>query len=117
MPGFKSYSAATFQFIQGLATNIDPASKTVTLSTAGAKVEQAYDVLVIATGSRYEQGAPWKLSPDGIEATKATLRAVQDKVKNASSILLGGAGPTGVEAACELGYEFGKTKEISIVRS
>lgn len=38
-------------------------------------------------------------------------------MKSAKSIVLGGAGPTGVEAAAELGFEYGKGKEITLVRT
>ena len=95
---------------------LDPGSKSVTISTSSGERTQSYDSLVITTGSRYTD-APWKPSLEGYEATKAALHKVQEDVKAAKSILIGGAGPTGVESVAELGFEYGKTKEIFIVSS
>ena len=54
---------------------------------------------------------------NGYEATRDGLHKIQEQVKSAKSIVLGGAGPTGVEAAAELGFEFGKGKETTLVRT
>lgn len=45
------------------------------------------------------------------------MHKIQEQVKAAKSIVVGGAGPTGVETAAELAFEYGKTKEISLVTS
>lgn len=90
----------------------------MTIRTALGKQTQAYDILVVATGSRSiadEHGVPWKLSLDGYEATKAALHKIQERVKAAKSIVLGGGGPTGIETAGELGFEYGQAKEITLV--
>jgi NADH dehydrogenase FAD-containing subunit len=46
-----------------------------------------------------------------------SLHKIQEQVKAAKSIVIGGAGPTGVEAIAELGYEYGKTKKLTIITS
>lgn len=107
----------TISFVHGTATSLDPSVKTVTISTpSGTTTNQQYDILVITTGSRTKDLVPWKPSLDGYEATKDGLHKIQEQVKSAKSIVLGGAGPTGVEAAAEFGYEYGKGKEITLVR-
>ena len=58
---------------------------------------------------------PWKGSLSGYEATRDGLHKVQGQVKAAKSIVVGGAGPTGIEVAGELGFEYGKNKEITLV--
>jgi hypothetical protein len=53
----------------------------------------------------------------GYQATIDALHKIQEQVKVAKTIVVGGAGATGVEASGELGYEYGKDKEITLVRS
>ncbi|KAF8859091.1 hypothetical protein BDZ45DRAFT_673518, partial [Acephala macrosclerotiorum] len=106
------------QFIHGTATGLDISSKTVLIKTSsGEEQKQPYDILIITTGCRtIDSFAPWKSSPNGYEATKDALHKIQEEVKAANTIVVGGAGPTGVETAAELGFEFGKGKEVTLVR-
>ncbi|RKF77604.1 Oxidoreductase ptaL [Golovinomyces cichoracearum] len=106
-------------FVIGIATQLDTSSKTVAISTADGEKQLHYEILVIATGSRAKskEELPWHSSLSGYEASKQTLHKFQEAVKNAKTIALGGGGPTGVETAGELGYEYGKDKEISIITS
>lgn len=88
----KQYGAAV-EFILGTATALDAANKTVTISSAEKERKQQYDILVIATGSRAtSDDLPWKSSNAGYEATKAALHKVQEQVKKAESIVIGGGG-------------------------
>lgn len=48
--------------------------------------------MVLATGSRAIGDVPWKASLAGYEATKEGLHKVQKQVKDAKSIVVGGAG-------------------------
>lgn len=102
----------------GVASSFDPTTKTVTVTTASGELKQTYDVLVLATGSRTAaNNVPWKASLAGYEATKAVLHKHREQVKAAKTIVLGGGGPTGVETAGELGFEYGKTKDITLITS
>ncbi|KAL5316849.1 hypothetical protein ACEPPN_015900, partial [Leptodophora sp. 'Broadleaf-Isolate-01'] len=114
--GLKPYKD-TVTFLLGTATSIDTSSKTVTITTPEGSIAQQYDILVITTGSRTKGDVPWKPSLQGYEATQSGLHKIQEQVRDAKSIVLGGAGPTGVEAAAELGFEFGKGKEITLITS
>lgn len=58
---------------------------------------------------------PWKASLEGYEKTKSLLHEYQNKVKAAKSIIIAGAGPTGVETAGEIAFEYGKGKEVTLV--
>ncbi|KAH7313097.1 AMID-like mitochondrial oxidoreductase-like protein [Rhexocercosporidium sp. MPI-PUGE-AT-0058] len=107
----------TITFLLGTATSLDPDSKTVTITTLEGSIAQQYDILVITTGSRTQGDVPWKPSLQGYEATKNGLHEIQERVRDAKSIVLGGAGPTGVEAAAELGFEYGKGKEVTLITS
>jgi NADH dehydrogenase FAD-containing subunit len=113
-PGFKQYKADQFEFLVGTAKKLDLESKNVVVATAGGEKTVAYDILILATGTRAMGDAPWK-NRESYEATRDTLHAFQEKVKNATSIVVGGAGPTGVETAGELGSEYGTTKKITLV--
>jgi NADH dehydrogenase FAD-containing subunit len=73
--------------------------------------------LVITTGSNSVGDIPWKNLPNGSEPTKASLHKLQKQVAEASSIVLGGGGPTGVESAGELGFEYNGKKEITLITS
>lgn len=113
-PGFKKYPAGSFEYIQGSASKVDPEAKSVSITTASGEVKQSYDILVVATGSHTIGEAPWK-NPGSYESGVERLHKFQGLVKNAKSIVLGGAGPTGVECAAELGFEYGNKKEITLV--
>ncbi|TAQ91068.1 hypothetical protein B7494_g639 [Chlorociboria aeruginascens] len=115
-PGFKSYSKSSFELIHGTATAVDPVTKSVSITTPTSKIEQSYDTLILATGSRpIVENSHWKLGPGGYEALRTKLHEIQDVVKKAKTIVVGGAGVTGVETAGELGFEYGKGKEILLI--
>ncbi|TGO36770.1 hypothetical protein BHYA_0115g00200 [Botrytis hyacinthi] len=117
-PGFSKYPSESFEFLLGTATSMDPVAKTVTIrTTAGPDSVQSYDSLVIATGSHTIGEVPWKGAPSGYEQTKELLHKFREKVANAKTIVVGGAGPTGVETVGELGFEFGNTKDIILITS
>ncbi|KAK2592946.1 hypothetical protein QQS21_009353 [Conoideocrella luteorostrata] len=116
-PGFSRYPAKSFNFILGSAESIDKEANSITVETnEGIKRVIAYDQLVIATGSRISSGLP--LKPLGThEKTLDAWHALQNRVKDAKTIIVGGGGRTGLEAAGELAARYGKLKEISIILS
>ncbi|QSZ33490.1 hypothetical protein DSL72_005058 [Monilinia vaccinii-corymbosi] len=117
-PGFSRYPKESFEFVLGTATAMHLSAKSVTIkSIVGPEFVQPYETLVIATGSHTIGDVPWKGAPSGYEKTKELLHTFREKVGNAESIVVGGAGPTGVEAAGELGFEYGHTKRIILVTS
>ncbi|CAD6505864.1 BgTH12-06796 [Blumeria graminis f. sp. triticale] len=105
------------EFVHGTAKALDTSSQSIILATSKDETQLHYDILVIATGSRAKGSTelPWYSSALGYEATRDILHKYQEKVINAKSIVISGGGPTGVESAGELGYEFGKTKEIYLI--
>ncbi|KUJ17524.1 FAD/NAD(P)-binding domain-containing protein [Mollisia scopiformis] len=115
-PGFKQYKADHFEFVLGKAESIDVAGKKVAVSSATGINNLSYDILVLATGSHTKADAPWK-GRDTYEETRDVLHDYQAKVKKASSIVVVGSGATGVETSGELGFEYGKTKKITLIAS
>ncbi|KAG4426795.1 hypothetical protein IFR04_000226 [Cadophora malorum] len=114
-PGFKQYGSK-FELIIGTAEKVDVAAKNVVVSGADGEKVISYDDLVLATGSSTRGDVPWK-ARGSYEETRNALHEFQAKVKKASSIVVGGAGTTGVETAGELGFEYGKVKKITLIAS
>lgn len=85
--------------------------------TEGKEIQQKYDILVIATGSRSAAPGPWKDSLQGYEHSIKTLHETQAAVAKAKTIVIGGGGATGVETASEIKYEYGAKKEVTLVRA
>ncbi|KAI1102371.1 FAD/NAD(P)-binding domain-containing protein [Jackrogersella minutella] len=113
--GFAKYPAGSFEFIVGSAEGVDIADKTVKVSTKNGETVLKYDHLVLATGTRaVDKSVPWK-SNSTYEETAALLADIQAKVKTAKHIVVAGAGATGVEAAAELAFEYGKDKEVVLL--
>jgi NADH dehydrogenase FAD-containing subunit len=112
-PGFSKYPSTSYEIVLGVATNVDPANKKVDIKTESGLRTVAYDALVVTTGSN-TGSMPWKASGSHKEFLD-TLHGTQEKVKKAKSIVVGGSGVTGVETAGELGFEYGKTKDITLV--
>lgn len=114
--GFAHYPAGSFEFVLATATGIDVGSKTLeAVDVEGNEKKIVYDYLIIGTGARAHASAPFK-SIGSTEETKAALHEYQAKIKAAKKIVIVGAGPTGVEVAGELAFEYGQSKEIVLVR-
>ncbi|KAK2763133.1 hypothetical protein FQN54_009769 [Arachnomyces sp. PD_36] len=120
---FERYSSSSFEFVHGIATSIDTEGKTVSVKEGSESRVVAYDYLVIASGSTSPSTvgksgivAPFK-STDS-EDLDATVKKTQDAITSAKSIIIGGAGPVGVEFAGEIGEassEATEKKEITLV--
>ncbi|TLD31416.1 hypothetical protein PspLS_02718 [Pyricularia sp. CBS 133598] len=112
------YPEDRWELIVGSAEASDFATKTVTVASGdgGASRTLTYDHLVLATGANTagDQIVPWKAHGTHEELVQG-LRETAESVKNASSIVVAGGGSTGVELAGEIGYEYGKTKEVWLV--
>jgi len=113
-PGFEKYPTSQFEFILATAESIDVEAKIVGISGATGNKTLSYDFLVIATGNRTKEYAPFKHS-GSTDATKAALHDFQARVTKAKTIVVAGGGVTGCEAAGELAYEFPQEKKVILV--
>lgn len=115
--GFAQYSTETFEFILGKAERLDPERDTIEVAkNDGTHVSLSYDQLVIATGSQIRGNLPFK--PVGTqEETLVALHSLQKQIGLAKSIVIAGAGPTGVETAGELAAAYGAEKAITLIIS
>ncbi|TVY88774.1 Oxidoreductase [Lachnellula willkommii] len=115
--GFARYFASQFEFVSGMAETLNVDAKTVGISSGhGEKVMLKYDYLILATGSNAKGGVPFK-NLASTELTKDTLHEFQERIEKAETIVVGGAGATGVEFSGELAFEYGNRKEIVLISS
>ncbi|KAM3551561.1 hypothetical protein ARSEF4850_007806 [Beauveria asiatica] len=115
-PGLAQYNTVAHpcaaEFILGDAQSIDPATRSVTISTDkdGTTTTTTrvltYDYLVIATGSRSAApGLPWKAESTHADLI-ASIHRTAARVRAAAHIVVAGGGATGVEVCGELRHEF-----------
>ncbi|KAF9738228.1 hypothetical protein PMIN03_001972 [Paraphaeosphaeria minitans] len=99
-PAF-AYAKDNFTFVQGKATHVDSAGQTVSVETVGGEQKSIpYAALVIATG--YSTPNPLFTQTTDRTALEATYDAFHSQLKNAKTVVIGGAGPVGVETAGEI---------------
>jgi NADH dehydrogenase FAD-containing subunit len=116
-PGFDKYSSENFEFVLGKADGIDRAGSSVKVAlNDGTERSIPYDQLVIATGTRLASDLPFK--PVGShETTLSAWHDLKTHVKHAKSIIVAGAGATGVEVAGELAARYGADKQVTLLVS
>lgn len=112
--GFEKYGEQ-FEFILGTATSVNFEKKTLCIkASSGLEERLEYDSLILATGAHTKEDMPFK-SRGSTESTKEALHQLQRGIAEARTIVLAGAGPTGVELAGELASAFGNKKKIVLV--
>ncbi|KAK6833940.1 hypothetical protein PG995_013676 [Apiospora arundinis] len=114
---FSKYGDDKFEFVAGKAESLHPDANSVTVAlNDGTKRDIAYHTIVIATGADARDDMPWKVVGT-TQQTRAAISQLRDQIEKASSIVVGGAGITGVELAGELGYTYAKSgaKSITII--
>ncbi|KAL4950357.1 putative apoptosis-inducing factor [Aspergillus filifer] len=118
--GFAKYPEGQFEFVLGTATGIDVTTKALRVGGGGKGTETekqiSYNVLILCTGSDTKTATPFK-SRGSTEATKKALHEYQERIKAARTVLVIGGGPTGVEVAGELAFEYKGEKKIILASS
>jgi NADH dehydrogenase FAD-containing subunit len=121
---FREYSADRFTFIKGLVTAIDYTAKSVSVALAGHSTAASFgfDYLVIASGSTTpatlgQSGVRLPFKATAFEDTRKAIHEAQEKLSAAKRILIGGAGPLGVELAGELAEAPGPKKVTLVSRT
>ena len=114
-PTLAKYPSKSYEIVLGKAERLDPASNTVEVVTnQGASRTIHYDAVVIATGSYFRENMPFKIM-SSTEETKDRLHEFTKQIAAASSVVVAGAGVTGVELAAELGAQYGGKKQITLI--
>lgn len=114
---FAHYPPHRFEFVLGTAEKWDPYKSSVNVALDdGNRRDVQYDTIIVATGSDYNDNMPWK-SLDSAQKTRAALASMRANIAKAESIVIAGGGPTGVELAGELGYEYATTsrKKVTLI--
>ena len=106
----KHSEGINYKFIQGKVEIADFDNNSLTVENAQGKITIEYDYLVVASGCRADHAA-FRLSGDH-ENTVDSIKKLNKSTKSAKRIIILGGGPTGVETAGELGFLYGKEKEI-----
>lgn len=101
---FSHYSQDAFEFVLGLATSINIDTKTVTVNNERVIT---FDYLVIATGSTTHSmtdtnSIPIPFKQPASDDTQVLIEKAQDHISRANRVIIGGAGPIGVEVAGEI---------------
>lgn len=121
------YPKESFEFIVGTATSIDVSSKTVSVTPTDDSAEAtsvSYDYLVLASGSTTPSttgeinGTSIPFKQSNRDDMEQLIAAAQQKIGGAMEIVIGGAGPIGVELAGELAEaaeETGNNVSITLV--
>lgn len=108
--------AGKFKFVQGTLLNVNGDGKTIEVQLASKrKANLPYDVLIIATGFKYES----PVKSEGvltITDRKAKLDQFHEQVKAAKNIAVVGGGIVGVELAGEIAFHpQASEKKISLI--
>ncbi|KAL2867591.1 NAD(P)/FAD-dependent oxidoreductase [Aspergillus lucknowensis] len=127
---FRDYPGDRFNFVKGLVTKIDYATKSVsvaldanssatTTTPTPTATSFRFDYLVIASGSTTpatlgQSGVRLPFKTTAFEDTRKAIHQAQETLSAAKTILIGGAGPLGVELAGELA-EVAGPKTITLV--
>ncbi|CUM57727.1 unnamed protein product [Debaryomyces tyrocola] len=107
----KKYSnGVDYRFVLGDVVSTDFNNNCLIVENAKGRQTIDYDYLIVASGSRTDSPA-FKLDGN-YQDTVDSIRKLNRSTKGAKTIIILGGGPTGVETAGELGYLFGKEKEI-----
>ncbi|KAJ5642164.1 FAD-dependent pyridine nucleotide-disulfide oxidoreductase [Penicillium lividum] len=106
---FAQYAENAFEFIAGTVTAMDISSNTVSVTSNDGDVKSLpYDYLLIGSGATTPSttgqvtGTEIPFKHSGRDDMKELIEAAQKLTTSAKSIVIGGAGPVGVELAGEL---------------
>ena len=114
---FAKYPTQRFEFVLGMVKTWVPDQNYVAVTPSDGQTRRIdYHTILVATGSDYADHMPWKLVGTS-QDTHDSLAKLREEVDKAKSIVVGGGGPTGVEFAGELGYQYAKTdkKKVTLV--
>lgn len=101
------------KFIQGRLDEVNNQTNSITVTCPnGENQELHFDALVLATGANYN--SPWRDGPDEMKSMadrSDDYKKVRDQISSSGSVLIGGAGATGLESA---GYIKGKNPNLKV---
>lgn len=110
---FLRYDTEHFRFVHGTATRLDHENRNVVVDLAKGGTEDIdYHALVVATGALTP--SPLLGMNGDVDELKSQWKSFREALPNATSIVIAGGGPAGIETAGELGeYLNGRAKFMS----
>ncbi|KAJ5491363.1 hypothetical protein N7539_002930 [Penicillium diatomitis] len=122
---FAVYPSSAFELLVGIATAIDVEKKTVAvaLNDNVGTHDVPFDHLVIASGSTNSSstgamtGRPIPFKPTNRDDIREVIENAQKVIAGAKEIVIGGAGPVGVELAGELAESSANKAAITLISS
>lgn len=105
---FQQYPRDEFEHVQGKAVGLDVESKTINVQKGEARQDLKYDALIVAVGTA--SASPLWTLHDNHEKSKAAIKALHASLSSASTVLVAGAGPVGIETAAEIASAHPKVK-------
>jgi NADH dehydrogenase FAD-containing subunit len=110
---FERYDKKLIKFINGKATDLNPGTRTVLITTGSNQTQDVtYSTLVIATGSSYASPI-WQIN-ESDAVTKAEISRIRDSLMSARTILISGGGAVGVETAGEIASRY-PSKNVTLL--
>ncbi|KAF2635252.1 FAD/NAD(P)-binding domain-containing protein [Massarina eburnea CBS 473.64] len=97
---FKQYKDGLFYHVKGRAIAVKATEKNVVVQTDESNLDIAYDSLVIASGTT-STSPLWTLHDDH-ERSASAIKVLHKALPKATTVLIAGAGPVGVEVAGEI---------------
>jgi len=101
------------QFIKGTVTTMDIKQKEVIVKTDVQDQQLAYDYLLFAAGSTFDQDSilgireyAYTLTPTGPRSAEALKSRLPKLNKNGGNLLVVGGGPTGIESAAQFAESY-----------
>ncbi|KAF2257958.1 FAD/NAD(P)-binding domain-containing protein [Lojkania enalia] len=98
---FQTYSSENFTFIQGTATTLDHHERKVAVQKGEELISISFHALVLATGA--STPSPLLGLNQDEEFLRKNWSTFRSALSSATTIVIAGAGPAGVETAGELG--------------
>ncbi|KAL7266653.1 hypothetical protein RUND412_010796 [Rhizina undulata] len=120
---FTKYPESRFEFVQGKAIDVLPGENLVvikkftddTAEFGGEDIRLNYGHLVIATGANAIDGGVFKQTTVGTyKDLRSKLESLTARIEDAKTIVLSGAGATGVETAGEIASRYPGKKVILV---
>jgi NADH dehydrogenase FAD-containing subunit len=97
---FEQYEPGVFTLVQGKATAVKESEKSVVVQTGDATRDVKYNSLIIASGTT-STSPIWTLHDDH-KRSEAAITALHASLATATTVLIAGAGPVGIETAGEI---------------
>lgn len=114
-PNFDTYKVKGVEYKFGPVTSVDASAQTVTYSAEGRDEAVPYDALIVATG--FGMPLVYPALGSSLADRKAEVLKVGTAIKAASTVVVSGGGPVGLELAGSIRVQYPDKKVVLVSRS